>query len=114
MRSLFEEEKQLLMRFAEKLDRNERSQLLADAACATAQTVAPDGSRIKFQLDGYQRPPYQGQHTYGAEGKMLDSDFAELSVVLYADENGRLFELEFIRWDSSDLLGPRWNTLEVF
>jgi hypothetical protein len=43
----------------------------------------------------------------------LDSDGIELSVLLHADENGRLLELEFMRWDSSDLLGPNWETLRL-
>lgn len=44
---------------------------------------------------------------------MLDRDDVELSVLLYADKNDRLFELEFIRWDSSGLLGPRYETLTL-
>lgn len=42
-----------------------------------------------------------------------DSDGAELSVQLYADENKRLLELELIRRDSTDLLGPGWATLQL-
>ncbi|WP_162579839.1 DUF6984 family protein [Variovorax sp. PBS-H4] len=59
------------------------------------------------------RPPHRGQHPFGVEGRMLDSDGTKLSVLLHADENGRLLELEFIRWDSGDLLGPRWETLSL-
>lgn len=44
---------------------------------------------------------------------MLDGDGVDLSVLLYADENGHLLELEFIRWDASDLVGPQWNTLTL-
>jgi hypothetical protein len=56
-----------------------------------------------------------GIYSYGpfGEGRMLDSDGTELSVLLHADENGRLLELEFMRWDSSDLLGPNWETLRL-
>ncbi len=77
-------------------------------------TVVADGARVIFEIAGYQRPPYRGQHPFGVEGKMLDSDNTELSVLLYADENGRLLELEFIRWDSNDPLSPQWGTLKVF
>jgi hypothetical protein len=114
MRSLLEGEKVLIARFAEKLDDAERSQLLADAAHAMAKVAAADGSRILFEIADYQRPTYRGQHLFGVEGTMLDSDNTELSVLLHADENGRLLELEFIRWDSNDLLSPQWNTLKVF
>ena len=114
MRSLSNEEKNLLARFADKIDGAEKVQLLADAAHATAKVISTDGSRVMFDISNYQRPPYRGQHSFGVDGKMLDVDNTELSVCLYADENGRLLELEFIRWDSNDLLSPQWNTLEVF
>ncbi len=45
---------------------------------------------------------------------MLDKDGAELSVLLHADENGRLFELEFVRWDEGPLVGPEWGTLKLY
>lgn len=114
LRSLSEEEKVLITRFAEKLDDAERGQLLADAEHAMVKMAATDGSRILFEIAGYQHPPYRGQHPFGVEGTMLDSDNTELSVLLYADENGRLLELEFIRWDSNNLLSPQWNTLKFF
>lgn len=114
MRFLSDSERRLIACFAERLDGDEREQLLKDAAHAMARTATADGSRISFEIAGYQRPPYRGQHSYGAEGRMLDSDNVELSVVLHADENGRLLELELIRWDSSDLIDPQWETLRVF
>lgn len=66
-----------------------------------------------FEIAGYKRPMYRGQHPFGVEGRMLDSDGVEVSVLLHVDENGRLLELELIRWDSKDLLGPRWETLRL-
>lgn len=114
MRPLSRHEKNLIERFAEKLDSVKEQQLLADVASATADSVNADGSRIEFAIADYERPPYRGQHSFGVEGRMLDQDNAELSVCLYADENGRLLELEFVRWDSIKLLGPQWDTLQVF
>ena len=113
MRSLTHEEGKLIASFAAKLDLAERTQLLEDIARSSATPATPDGSRIVFDIAGYERPAYRGQHLFGVEGRMLDSDGAELSVLLHADENGRLLELEFIRWDASDLLGPRWETLRL-
>ena len=111
MRPLTNGEKSLIANFASRLGEEERQKLLADMENATATLGTPDGSRVKFDIAGYERPPYRGQHSFGVEGRMLDSDGVELSVVLHADENGRLLELELIRWDSADLLGPRWETL---
>lgn len=113
-RSLSDEEMNLIVCFAEQLDDVKRAQLLEDAANATVKVVAADESRLIFNINGYRRPPYAGQHLFGVEGRMLDSDNSELSVCLYADENGRLLELELIRWDSHELLGPRWNTLRIY
>lgn len=114
MRPLSENERNLITRFAAKLSEVEGAQLIADAAHATAKAVTPDASRIMFQIDGYNRPPYRGQHPFRVEGRMNDSDAVELSVSLYADENGRLLELEFIRWDSKAIQELQWQTLQVF
>lgn len=114
MRPLSENERDLITRFATKLEKVEGAQLIADAAHATAKAVTPDSSRILFQIDGYNRPPYRGQHPFNVEGRMNDIDDAELSVLLHADENGRLLELEFIRWDSRTIQEPQWQTLQVF
>lgn len=45
---------------------------------------------------------------------MLDADGAEISVVLYADENGRLLELEYVRWGGGALLDPQVDSLRVW
>jgi len=106
IRPLTSEEWRLIACFASRLHDTERAKLLDDLGSASATSGTPDGSRVVFHIAGYERPRYQGQHPFGVEGRMLDSDGAELSVLLHADENGRLLELEFIRWDSCDLLGP--------
>ena len=113
MRSLTDDERTLIVNFASGLGEGERAQLLQDLQKASAAPATPDGSRVVFNIAGYDRPPYRGQHPFGVEERMLDSDDTELSVLLHADENGRLLELEFIRWDSGDLLGPRWETLSL-
>jgi hypothetical protein len=99
--------------FASGLGEGERAQLLQDLQKASAAPATPDGSRVVFNIARYDRLPYRGQHPFGVEGGMLDSDGTELSVLLHADENGRLLELEFIRWDSGDLLGPRWEKFSL-
>lgn len=76
--------------------------------------MSSSGSRIVFEIDGYLRPPYRGQHAYKVEGKVLDRDRAEVSVVLYADENNRLLELEFIRWDGGQIIDLDWETLQLY
>lgn len=113
MRPLNCEEKKLISIFAGRLEEGERQQLLEDMRGAKASPVTSDGSRIEFSIAGYDRPQYRGQHLFNVEGKMLDADGVELSVLLHADESGRLLELEFIRWDSNDLLEPRWETLKL-
>jgi hypothetical protein len=113
MRPLTKDEKELITKFANRLAENERQQLIADMMKATATLDVLDGSRIRFEIKDYLRSEYRGQHPFGIEGRMLDDDDIELTVLLHADENGRLFELEFIRWDSSDLIGPKWETLKI-
>lgn len=113
-RPLTNEERDLIARIGERLGGSEGAQLLADAKDASAISVTADSSRIQFDIPGYDRPDYKDQHPYGVEGKMLDQDGAELSVLLHADENGRLFELEFIRWGKGNLISPNWKTLQLY
>ena len=114
LRPLSQNEKDLIVRMARMLNDAERLPLLDDLSRATAAPANPDGSRLLFQLFGYERPPYCRQRAYGVDGSMLDQDGVRLSVALYADENGRLLELEFIRWGDGEFLGPQWETLELF
>lgn len=112
-RPLTSGERKLIAKIAETLGGDEGSRLLADLENASAVPATGDGSRIQFDIRGYDRPPYKGQHPFGVEGKMQDQDGAELSVLLHADENGRLFELEFIRWGEGELISPDWHTLQL-
>jgi hypothetical protein len=113
-RPLAGEEQDFIARVAEKLGGRNGSQLLADAKSASAISETADSSRILFEIPGYMRPDYKGQHPYGVEGKMLDQDGVELTLLLHADENGRLLELEFIRWGEGNLINPNWNTLKLY
>jgi hypothetical protein len=112
MRRLNANEAALVTGLVANLDEATRSQAMKDLANAAAVPVTEDNSRIVFDITGYARPAYHGQHAIGREAKMRDRDDAALSIVLYADENGRLLELEFIRWAGGALQGPNWGTLE--
>lgn len=113
-RPLSAEERTLIADIAKRLGGQAEAQLLDDMNRAEATPAAADGSRIAFEISGYERPPYRGQHPYAVEGLMQDRDGVEISVVLHADENGRLLELEFIRGADGDLIGPVWQTLKLF
>lgn len=113
-RPLTPTESEVLARFAEKLPAGERLQLTADMQEARALDASLDGSRVLFEIAQYSRPAYQGQHPLAAEGRVLDRDGAELSVLVHADHEGRLFELEIVRYDPGDVIGPDWSTLRVF
>ena len=81
---------------------------------ATAQTMPSVRSRITFMIAGYERPAYQGQHPFRVEGKVQDRDGSEISVLLYADENGRLLELELVRFDEGEVIEPDWSTMRLW
>ena len=113
MRPLTSAEKFVIRQFAEKLRRRECEELLEDMENAIAETAVNDGSRIIFTIEGYERPAYRGQHPFGVEGKVRDHDGADLSVLLHADENGRLLELELVRFNDGDVVEPDWSTLQL-
>jgi hypothetical protein len=113
-RSVTDAESALIRRVAEKLPQDRQIQLLDDLLHATAEPATPDGSRVTFEISGYQRPPYHGQQSFGVEGELLDSDGAKLSFDLFADENGRLLEFELIRWGEGSLISPNWSSLRLY
>jgi hypothetical protein len=113
MRELTVREQAFIEAIAKLLADDDRRRLLMDLSLARANSETPDGSRIVFALAGYDRPTYRGQHPYPAEGKMRDRDGADITVMLHADESGRLLELEFIRWADGELIAPDWSTLQV-
>lgn len=114
-RPVSKEERAFIALVAEKLSQNSlRLQLLSDIDVATAEDVTSDGSRVMFHLAGYHRPPYRGQHSFGVEGSIEDSDGTQISIDLFADQNDRLLELEFIRHDQGKILSPNWSSLKLF
>jgi hypothetical protein len=114
MRNLTSTERELIRKIAERLPSQECETLLCDLSNAIAKNVPGQSGRVQFNIVGYQRPAYRGQHPFPVEGKVKDRDGEELTVLLHADENGRLLELELIRFDASDVLGPDWSTLQLW
>ncbi|WPH17803.1 DUF6984 family protein [Variovorax paradoxus] len=111
---LKQEERYLIKQYAELLPLAAQELILADLQVAQIKECASNRSWIIFSIPGYERPIYQGQHTVEVEGKLLDKDGAEVSAILYVDENNRLYELEFVRWDANELIDLQWSTLEIF
>lgn len=114
MRSLTTREHALVEALANGLPASQKTRLMADVERSRVEDATGDGSRLVFSIAGYERPLYLGQHTYPVEATLLDSDGARLHVMLYADANGRLVELEVIRWDKERLIHPDLASLEVF
>lgn len=114
MRALTQEEQNVIRAIAEKLSPDNQRQLLADLELATAYPALPDNSIIKFSIAGYDRPSYDGQHSFGVEGELLDRDGTRVGVILFVDQNDRLLELELIRWGDGDLINPNWETFKLY
>jgi hypothetical protein len=113
-RPLSDAEARVIKQVAEKLAPDRRQQLLADMAHASAIEATDDGARVQFEIPGYERPPYRGQHSFGVSGELRDKDGTKLSVDLFADENDRLLELELIRWGDGNVMAPKWDTLLLY
>ena len=114
MRPLTKSEWNMIYAIASMLPLKNQQQLLFDLEFATAHSVLPDNSLLKFSIAGYKRPPYVGQHSFGVEGELLDRDGTRVSLILFADQNDRLSELELIRWGEGDLIEPDWGTLKLY
>ncbi len=104
-------EKRVVHWFADRVDESHGRQLLSDLEKAQTEVVPADGSVVRFHLEGYVRPPYRGERAVPIDAIVLDADGAKLSVVLSEDENGRLYELQLIRYEQGAVIGPDWTTL---
>ncbi|WP_138918442.1 DUF6984 family protein [Nitrospirillum viridazoti] len=111
MRPLSSREKEIIKAFADRLSEEGRAKLIDDMNNSIVDSVRADGEVVHFSINGYERPPYHGQHSYPTEASVLDSDGEKISIVLFADENDHLLELEFIRWADGNIIAPQWNTL---
>jgi hypothetical protein len=111
-RPLTDIEKSVISQIAARLPEGpRRQQLMADMENATAEPATEDGSRIVFHIRGYQRPKYEGQHSFGVEGKVRDQDGTQISIDLYADQNDRLLELEVLREAPGNIISPDWASI---
>jgi len=113
-RELTESERDVIVKVAERLPEGARLQLLNDLRLASVSPEASSDSRIVFTLADYERPPYVGQRSLGVEGQLLDSDGARITVDVYADQGGRLLEIELVRWGDGHVIAPDWNTLKLY
>lgn len=110
-RLLNHNERLLISKIIERLSGQDRLQLEEDFTRAFVAEETSDGSRVIFGIEGYARPPYHGQKSFGIEWVLKDKDGADISMDLFKDENDRLLELELIRWGNGPLIEPDWKTL---
>lgn len=106
-------EHMVVSRMVEKLPDQQRVQLLADLKNATVEPLNADGSIIRFEIAGYERAPSIGRHT-SVDGVVKDGDGAHLDIILFTDLNGRLYELEIVRFEAGAIVGPDWTTLQLY
>jgi uncharacterized protein DUF6984 len=113
VRPLIAVERKVVGWFAQRVDETQRRDLLADLDKAMAEEIRDEHLTIRFHIDGYTRPPYRFERPLPS-APVLDADGAKLDVTVSLDENGRLFELQIIRFDPGPVLGPDWSTLRVY
>lgn len=114
MRKLSDFEILVIEGVAKLLPPHDAERLLDDLRGASVDEAVGSSGRTIFSISGYKRPAYRGQHQYVVEVRLADADGADLTAVLYADENGRLYELEIIRWADGELIAPDVNSLTFY
>lgn len=88
-------------------------QVAKDLADGQVEPEDPYGSHLIFHIPGYERPPYKGQRDLPVEGRMQDVDGVEIRVVLWEDQNRRVYELELLKLAEGEPIAPDWRTFEV-
>jgi hypothetical protein len=107
-------EVRILEFIGENLSEDERRTILDDARRLSVR-ASEDGTLLEFDIEGYERPPYSGQHDFDINVDVCvdDIDGALISIILFGDQNNRVLELEYIRWDFEEIREPLWETLRV-
>src|SRR5215475_5100474 len=99
MRLLSAAEVSVIRWFAERVEEPLRQTLLTDLITARVEEIHDGQLTLCFEIEGYTRPQYRLERPFAVDAAALDADGAPLAVVLSADENGRLFELQIIRFE---------------
>jgi hypothetical protein len=113
-RSLTPIEVRILGFIAEMLSEEDKSAILDDVPRLSVR-ASEDGTLLEFDIEGYERPPYSGQHTFDIDVDVCvdDIDGAHISIILFGDQNSRVLELEYLRWDFEEIRAPLWETLRA-
>jgi len=107
------DERGLLLAIADKLNDDSRTKLRADIELVSSCVTSDDGSFISFELSNYQRPAYDGHDSFEFQGSLDDSNGVPMTALVNADVNGRLLEIEFLRWGEGGTIVPNWKTLRI-
>ena len=107
LRTLHAHERLLIEAVAAVLPADPAAQLRADAGVVMA--VDESTLLVGFVLAGHARPTPPGDHPYPVDIEVPDADGEALSIILFADEDGRLLQLEIIRWDDEAVRAPKWD-----
>lgn len=120
MRAMTATERKVMLALAKVVgSEQERNQLLLDIQNCTVEDMASDGSMVRFQIAGYDRPPQHGRDTFRGEdrfpieGLVRDADGGEMDVLLFSDRNNRVLELELVKHAGGPVLGADWNSFKV-
>jgi len=111
-RRLGEDERKAAVALLEFLGEAGQRYLRDLEGCAVEELLA-DGSALRFHLARYLRPDDPRRYDLPTLGSITDEDGEDMSVVLFTDKNGRLSEMEFIRWGAGDVVAPDWSTFLV-
>ncbi|MFL6862653.1 MAG: hypothetical protein ACJ8DZ_06615 [Allosphingosinicella sp.] len=97
---------------ASRLDDGAAAALREDAAAA-AVAEESEGELLFVSLPEYQRPDDPAHRLVPFEGSMRTISGGAVSILVHLDVSLRLWEVEFIRWEtpSSDPLD--WSTLSI-
>ena len=107
LRTLHAHERLLIEAVAAVLPAEPAAQLRVDVGVAMA--VDESTLLVGFVLAGHARPTPPGDHPYPVEIEVPDADGEALSIILFADEDGRLLQMEIIRWDDEAVRAPKWD-----
>jgi len=111
MRPVTTVEREVVRWFAARASQLQRERVLSDLEQAQVEETRDEHLTIRFQVEGYTRPPYRFERPLPVNACALDSDGAKLDVSVSLDENDRLFQLQVLRFEAGPVQGPDWTTL---
>jgi hypothetical protein len=112
-RQIREEERLILREALFCLDDEEKARMLDIVDSIESVSEFAFGAVLRFNIVNDSCASYNGQHQIGSDVELIDLDGSSITVIVYANELGIPFEMEFIKWGDDEEIRPDFELFKA-